>query len=917
MALKFEQFGWWNILSERYIALHGRGSLEASELVAVLDGDIESTITTLLTPEIAALQLNVLRPAAIETDRSTFIISATGGTDVISGYGGADYLSGGNGNDIILGGAGNDILNPGSGSDIILGGSGKGSDRDTVTYETATSGIFVSITELVSPSRPTPGALILQPNQDLYALTYDDWLQPTHLKLESFEVGPGGDIIDISALLSHAGYTGTDPVADGYIYLRDMTTGMKIQFDPDGRGTAISASELIRLTNVSVAQFSIPDNLVTTPKVFERLDPGSDFSTVIQNGEQVQDFLYSIENIIGSNFNDTIHGRNSANDILIGGAGNDSLYGEKGDDILSGGAGNDELNGGAGNDVLLVSGGNDRLLGGTGSDVFKFESSFYDRVGIDKVKILGFSAGQSGDRLDMSELLAQAGYKGHDAVADGYITTGWVRDGMAIKFDADGHGSENAETIAILKDIRPWQFSMTDNLVTERPAIIYAPLLGQSNASGLRVFAGDRESGVTQMENGLLAQTGASKVSTVLKDENGSYINLAVGGSSVDGDIDHPLTKIWWFSDEGKPSDILVRAVDIMAIEMVQLRAQGTVTPTFIWGQGEAEAVRIGGYTTESDRLLATQRYMDATRAVFDYIKDHLGSDIEFYIMQTGRYDSNAALIDGRTQSTIDKTQAGLDYVHSAQEQLALAYDDIHLAVNYSDLKMMSEVSPAEDPNYLPEWSQDVWHMHYESREIIGDRLADFIALDLGYDHVLDNPGAYYPHAILADLDIKGTTGLTVDGTVNNNVITGTLGADTIHGHDGNDVILGGAGTDMLYGDAGSDLFYYDKSVFNEIVSAQDDSGTPDIADIISGFETDGGDVIDLGTLLTLAGYNGTDAIADGYIGVTFQEGGVTVSFDTDGTAGLHPAVTIATVNMVGLFDPDQHLLYNYTAVIA
>ncbi|HEY8189377.1 MAG TPA: calcium-binding protein, partial [Micavibrio sp.] len=818
----------------------------------------------------------------------------------------------GAGNDIILGGAGNDILNPGAGADIMVGGTGKGQDRDTVTYEMASSGIFVFSTELISPSRPTPGAVILKPNQDLYALTYEDWLKPVHLKLESFEAGPGGDIIDISALLKQIGYTGVDPIADGYIYLRDMTTGMKIQFDPDGRVGAVSASELIKLSNISVAQFSIADNLVTTPKVFERLDPGSDFSTVIQNGEQGQDFLYSIENIIGSNFNDVIHGRNSANDILIGGAGNDSLYGEKGDDILSGGLGNDELNGGAGNDVLLVGGGKDRLSGGAGSDVIKFEASFYDHVGVDETKVLGFSAGSDGDRLDMSELLARAGYSGQDAVADGYIRIEAVRDGTAVKFDADGYGPGKAETVAVLKDVRPEQFSVADNLVTERPSIIYAPLLGQSNASGLRVFGGDKESGVTQLENGLLAQTGVDKVSTVAKDENGGYITLAVGGSSVDGDVDHPLTKIWWFPDEGKPSDVLVRAVDMMAIEMAQLRAQGVVTPTFVWGQGEAEAVRIGGYATEAERMLATQRYIEATRAVFDYIKDHLGSDIEFYVMQTGRYNPDAALLAGRSQDTIDKTMAGLDYVHSAQERMALTYDDVHLAVNYSDLKMMAEVTAAEDPNYLPVWAQDVWHLHYESREIIGARLADFIALDLGYDHVLDDPGPY-PHALLADLSIKGLDGLTIDGTANKNIIVGTLGADTIHGHEGNDIILGGAGKDALYGDAGSDLFYYDSSVFQEVKAVEHSGGALDVADIISGFETDGGDVIDLSALLDMAGYKGTDAIADGYVGVALQEGGgAVISFDIDGAADAHHAVAIAVVNTAGLFDADKNILYNY-----
>jgi Ca2+-binding RTX toxin-like protein len=44
------------------------------------------------------------------------------------------------------------------------------------------------------------------------------------------------------------------------------------------------------------------------------------------------------------------------NDILIGGAGNDSISGGNGNDILIGGAGADNLTGGAGDDILIAAG---------------------------------------------------------------------------------------------------------------------------------------------------------------------------------------------------------------------------------------------------------------------------------------------------------------------------------------------------------------------------------------------------------------------------------------------------------------------------------------------------------------------------------------------------------------------------------
>lgn len=68
--------------------------------------------------------------------------------------------------------------------------------------------------------------------------------------------------------------------------------------------------------------------------------------------------------IFGGAGNDTLHG-GTGNDILSGGTGDDHLYGGDGNDYLFGGAGNDHLYGGAGDDHLYGGAGNDFLDGGT------------------------------------------------------------------------------------------------------------------------------------------------------------------------------------------------------------------------------------------------------------------------------------------------------------------------------------------------------------------------------------------------------------------------------------------------------------------------------------------------------------------------------------------------------------------------
>ncbi|WP_454630035.1 calcium-binding protein [Bradyrhizobium cenepequi] len=64
---------------------------------------------------------------------------------------------------------------------------------------------------------------------------------------------------------------------------------------------------------------------------------------------------------------DTVHLRDSGDDTVYGGGGNDLITGGHGDSSLFGGAGNDSIYGGSGNDTLDGGSGNDYLRAGTGA----------------------------------------------------------------------------------------------------------------------------------------------------------------------------------------------------------------------------------------------------------------------------------------------------------------------------------------------------------------------------------------------------------------------------------------------------------------------------------------------------------------------------------------------------------------------
>lgn len=220
-------------------------------------------------------------------------------------------------------------------------------------------------------------------------------------------------------------------------------------------------------------------------------------------GDAEGDTLATIENLTGSNLNDTLEG-SAGNNVLAGGLGidtasyanalagvrvslalttaqntlgagsdtlsgfenltgsglNDILTGNTGNNVIGGGAGNDTLNGGTGLDTLIGGLGNDVLNGGSGNDTFDF-SSLVDGDDV----IVDFVAGT--DDIDLVDLLSSSELGGIDyatLIADGnlLIQTGAFVTGTStnsaatldtrIYIDADGIGVGGAVLIVTLED---------------------------------------------------------------------------------------------------------------------------------------------------------------------------------------------------------------------------------------------------------------------------------------------------------------------------------------------------------------------------------------------------------------------------------------------------------------------------------
>src|SRR4030095_2158501 len=137
------------------------------------------------------------------------------------------------------------------------------------------------------------------------------------------------------------------------------------------------------------ASYASSEELVTIDRELTRkvLPPDDEDAENDAAGDQ----LTSIENLIGSGFEDVLKGDSKANQI-DGGGFSDQLYGRDGNDTLIGGTGSDTLVGGNNND---------KMTGGDNSDTFSWEAG--PIVGVDT--ITDFKTGAFGDVLDVSDLL--------------------------------------------------------------------------------------------------------------------------------------------------------------------------------------------------------------------------------------------------------------------------------------------------------------------------------------------------------------------------------------------------------------------------------------------------------------------------------------------------------------------------------
>jgi Ca2+-binding RTX toxin-like protein len=361
-----------------------------------------------------------------------------------------ENVTGSDFNDTLTGDAGNNVLNGGKGDDTLIGGAGAdtldgGAGNDTADYSSSATGIVVNLALGTGQGGDAQGDKLIA-IENVIGTAFDDTLTG-NAGSNTLHGGAGNDHFVASGGGDHYdGGAGSD-----WIDYRPSGTGVSVNLATGvghlgfAEGDTYTSIENIHGSNFDDTLIG-DDNanvmyggggsdhiyggggndMIYSGGGYDHIDGGAGIDTVSysdswsyvvvnlqtgvgQYGAASRDTIVNVENVVGSNYNDT-------------------LTGDAGANKLDGGAGNDTLNGGAGNDTLIGGAGNDILTGGAGADVFQFSAGFGNDA------ITDFWAGLG--RTDRIQLLGTDMHSYADIMAHAELTA----TGVTIHIDA-GHDS--------------------------------------------------------------------------------------------------------------------------------------------------------------------------------------------------------------------------------------------------------------------------------------------------------------------------------------------------------------------------------------------------------------------------------------------------------------------------------------------
>ncbi|HYD67955.1 calcium-binding protein [Azospirillum sp.] len=772
--------------------------------------------------------------------------------DVLSGNAGNDSLDGGAGADTLAGGTGNDVYVVDSPADVVVEAVGEGTDEVQTILPAYTLG--ANLERLVYTGSGAfagtgnAGANYIQGgfgNDSLHGGGGADTLVG----------GAGNDIYiaDAGSVVVEGAGGGIDEVwSTANAYALDIEVEL-LTFVGSGdfAGTGNALANIIRggAGNDTLMGGAGADTLIGAA--------GNDVYSIGEAGDVVTEDASGGVDEVRTTLNAYSLGANLEN-LTFEGGGAFSGTGNALDNLLRGGAGNDTLVGGAGNDTLVGGVGTDRLSGGTGDDLYTIDTAGtivveLDGAGIDEVRttLASFRLSNAVERLTF---VGTGAFNGAGNASDNTIIGGDGNDtitgaGGADRLEAgagddlmyvDGadtfiDGGDGFDTVYV-----QGAAGATVDLATARIERIFggvgADRLSAAGATaGVYVNGGD---GTDQL-------TGSAFADTLGGGDGDDTIGAGDGNDTITG---------------GTGADQLVAGAgdDLMYVDGADTLIDGGDGFDTVYVQGivgatvDLTASRIervfGG--AGDDRLSAT------TGGLAVYVNGGAGND------QLAGGSQGDTLAGGDGNDTVNGGD-GSDTITGgagADQLVAGAGDDL-MYVDGDDT--LVEGGDGFDTVYV--------------QGTVG-AIIDLAAA--GIERIFGGVGSDRLSAAGAGAAIYVAGGDGDDqltGTAYGDTLAGGNDNDTIEGGDGDDTITGGVGADRLVAGAGNDLMYvdgadtfidggdgFDTAYIQGIAGATVDLGAARIERVFGGAGDDRLSAQSVGSGLYVNGGDGDDQLTGG-----------------------------------------------------
>jgi Ca2+-binding RTX toxin-like protein len=285
-------------------------------------------------------------------------IEGDGAANHFRGFGGKDYLKGGDGNDILDGGEGDDQVYSDNGADQLIGGNG----FDSLVYEKAGSGAVINL--LTGVGGGSAAGDTFSSFERVFGSKFADTITGTGAAEVFFGEGGNDDLLG----------NGGNDMLFGDAGLDDLFGGEgNDRLSPEG-----DVAEADFLSGGNGSDWADYDNAGAAVTV--------NLSVNVSSGMAQGDTYNSVENVLGSDFND-----------FLAPATNGRAYGGWGDDFIHDSGGSEILRGERGADVL------------TDDSLFHAEDGLRDNfvlepnLGMDIINGFSQSGGAAGDRFWLQE----------------------------------------------------------------------------------------------------------------------------------------------------------------------------------------------------------------------------------------------------------------------------------------------------------------------------------------------------------------------------------------------------------------------------------------------------------------------------------------------------------------------------------